>query len=81
VFRSARGGPLSETAISKLVRDPGIGAVLHGFRSSFRDWAAEYSDAHREVCELALVHVNTNTIEAAYPRIGLFERPRAVMEQ
>ena len=81
VFPSARGGPLSELAISKLVRDLGIGAVPHGFRSSFRDWAAECTDAPREVCELALAHVNTNRIEAAYRRTDLFERRRALMEQ
>ena len=81
VFPSVRGGPLSEVAISKLVRDLGIGAVPHGFRSSFRDWAAECSDAPREVCELALAHVNTNAIEAAYRRSDLFERRRALMEQ
>ena len=81
VFPSARGGPLSEAAISKMVRDLGIGAVPHGFRSSFRDWAAERSDAPREVCELALAHVNTNAIEAAYRRTDMFERRRALMEQ
>ena len=81
VFPSARGGLLSKLAIAKLVRDLGIGAVPHGFRSSFRDWAAECSDAPREVCELALAHVNTNAIEAAYRRTDLFERRRALMEQ
>ncbi|MCY4596001.1 MAG: hypothetical protein OXC19_14545, partial [Bryobacterales bacterium] len=45
-------------------------------RSSFRDWAAECTDAPREVCELALAHVNTNSIEAAYRRSDLFERRR-----
>ena len=77
----ARGGPLSEVAISALVRQLKIGAVPHGFRSSFRDWAAECSDAPREVCELALAHVNTNAIGAAYQRTDLFERRRALMEQ
>ena len=81
VFPSARGGPLSEVAISALVRQLKIGAVPHGFRSSFRDWAAECSNAPREVCELALAHVNTNAIEAAYRRTDLFERRRALMEQ
>ena len=81
VFPSVRGRPLSEVAISKLVRELKIGAVPHGFRSSFRDWAAECSDAPREVCELALAHVNTNAIEAAYRRTDLFERRRALMEQ
>ena len=41
VFPSARGRLLSEATISRMVRDLGIGAVPHGFRSSFRDWAAE----------------------------------------
>ena len=81
VFPSARGGLLSKLAIGKLVRELGIGAVPHGFRSSFRDWAAECSDAPREVCELALAHVNTNRIEAAYRRTDLFERRRALMEE
>ena len=81
VFPSARGGPLPEVAISRLMRELGIGAVPHGFRSSFRDWAAECSDASREVCELALAHVNTNAIEAAYRRTDLFDRRRALMEQ
>ena len=81
VFPSARGGLLSKLAIAKLVRDLDIGAVPHGFRSSFRDWAAECSDAPREVCELALAHVNTNAIEAAYRRTDLFERRRALMER
>ena len=81
VFPSPTGRPLNEVAISKLVRQLGIGAVPHGFRSSFRDWAAERSDAPREVCELALAHVNSNRIEAAYRRTDLFERRRALMEQ
>ena len=75
------GGPLSKLAVAKMVRDIGIGAAPHMFRSSFRDWAAECSDAPREVCELALAHVNTNAIEAAYRRTDLFERRPALMEQ
>ncbi len=81
VFPSATGRPHSRAAISKLVQKLGIGAVPHGFRSSFRDWAAERTDAPREVCELALAHVNTNATEAAYRRSDLFERRRTLMEQ
>ncbi len=80
VFPSARGGLLSEATIGKMVRDLGIGAVPHGFRSSFRDWAAERTEAPREVCELALAHVNRDRVEAAYRRTDLFERRRALME-
>ena len=81
VFPSARGRALSDATISKMVRELGIGAVPHGFRSSFRDWAAECSDAPREVCELALAHVNTDRVEAAYRRTDLFERRRDLMEE
>ena len=58
-----------------------IGAVPHGFRSSFRDWAAECTEAPREVCELALAHVNNDRVEAAYRRSDLFERRRILMQQ
>ncbi len=81
VFPSATGRKHSRAAISKLVQQLGIGAVPHGFRSSFRDWAAECTDTPREVCELALAHVNTNAVEAAYRRSDLFERRRELMEQ
>ena len=52
--------PATVLAFAKMVRDLGIRAVPHGFRSSFRDWAAECTDAPREVCELALAHVTKN---------------------
>ena len=80
VFPSAHGRALSGNTISKLLRDVGIEAVPHGFRSLFRDWASECSDAPREVCELALAHVNSDLVEAAYRRTDLFERRRVQME-
>ena len=80
VFPSPRGKALSDMTLSKLIRELGIEAVPHGFRSSFRDWAAECSDAPREVCELALAHVNNDKVEAAYRRTDLFDRRRALME-
>ncbi len=80
VFPSPRGKTLSDMTISKLVRELDIPAVPHGFRSSFRDWAAECSDAPREVCELALAHVNSDRVEAAYRRMDLFDRRRQLME-
>jgi len=80
VFPSPAGRRHSRAALSNLARQLGIGAVPHGFRSSFRDWAAECTDAPREVCELALAHVNTNATEAAYRRTDLFERRRELME-
>ena len=81
VFPSPAGRMLSDSTISKLVRENGIGCVPHGMRSSFRDWAAECSDAPREVYELALAHVNSDRVEAAYRRSDLFEKRRELMQE
>lgn len=55
-------------------------ATSHGFRSSFRDWAAESTSYSREVCEMALAHVIANQSEAAYRRGDLFEKRRKLMD-
>ena len=57
VFPGPRGKPLSHTPLYTVFKDHGIAAVPHGFRSSFRDWAAEETDHPREVVEAALAHV------------------------
>ncbi len=75
-----RGKPLSNTAMSRLLKRLGIKAVPHGFRSSFRDWAAEETDHPREVAEAALAHVVHNQVEAAYRRTDLFEWRRRLMD-
>ena len=79
VFRSLRGKPLSNTTLSKLIKELGIAAVPHGFRSSFRDWAAERTNTPREVVEAALAHTVQNPTEAPYARSDLFERRRQLM--
>ena len=56
VFPSPRGKPFSDMALSKLIKELGFPAVPHGFRSSFRDWAAERTNTPREVVEAALAH-------------------------
>ena len=81
VFPSPTGRVLSDSTLSKLLRELRVGAVPHGFRSSFRDWAAERTDIPREVCELALAHVNSDRVEAAYRRSDLFERRRELMQR
>ena len=81
VFPSARGRPMGENTLSRICRDLNLGCVPHGMRSSFRDWSAECSDASREVCELALAHVNSDRVERAYRRTDLFERRRQLMEE
>ena len=80
IFPSVRGRPLSDNTLSKLLREQRIPAVVHGFRSSFRGWCAECSNAPREVIEPALAHVNSDRVEAAYMRTDLFERRRAWMQ-
>ena len=79
VFPGARGRPLGRTAIWEMLRTLEVGAVPHGFRSSFRDWAAEETDHPREVAEAALAHKVRNQVEAAYRRTDLFERRRVLM--
>ena len=64
----------------RLLHQNEIAAVPHGFRSSFRDWAAEETDHPREVVEAALAHVVKNKVEAAYRRTDLFERRRRLMD-
>ena len=80
VFRSPRGKPLSDMTLSKLIKELGIAAVPHGFRSSFRDWAGERTHYPREVVEAALAHVVQNKVEAAYARSDLFDRRRQLMD-
>ena len=80
VFPSQRGRPLSDTTLSKLAKENAIGAVPHGFRSSFRDWCGE-SGQPREVAEAALAHVIENKAEAAYARSDLFERRAMLMAE
>ena len=69
VFTGARAGrSLSNMAMLQLLRGiRGDGATVHGFRSSFRDWAAERTSLPREVVEAALAHVIGDKTEAAYP--------------
>ena len=80
VFRSLRGKPLSSVTLPRLTKELGIAAVPHGFRSSFRDWAAERTNTPREVIEAALAHMVQNPTEAAYARSDLFERRHRLMD-
>ena len=74
VFRMRSGKPISASTLPKMLQQHGIVAVAHGFRSSFRDWAAEETDHPREVIEAALAQVVKNKVEAAHARSDLFER-------
>ena len=79
VFPGNKGGPLSGMAMSMLLRRMKTDVTVHGFRSSFRDWAAECTGYPHEVCEMALAHVVGSKAEAAYRRGDLFEKRRRLM--
>jgi integrase len=75
-----RDKPLSNTAMIAVLRRMDRGDLtVHGFRSSFRDWAAERTNFPSEVAEMALAHAVGDKVEAAYRRGDLFERRRRIM--
>ena len=75
-----RHQPLSNMSMLMLLRRMGRGDLtVHGFRSSFRDWAGEASGAPREVAEAALAHQIGSEAERAYARSDLLERRRDLM--
>jgi integrase len=82
VFPGGRPGKsLSNMAILKLLeRMKRDDLTAHGFRSTFRDWAAEQTNFPREVAEMALAHTIGDKVEAAYRRGDLFEKRRKLME-
>ena len=81
VFPGGKAGkPLSNMAMLQLLRNMKVDAVSHGFRSSFRDWAAETTDFPAEVAEMALAHAVADAVERAYRRGDLFEKRRGIME-
>jgi integrase len=82
VFAGGKAGrPLSNMAFLMLLRRMGRGDLTaHGFRSSFRDWAAERTNFPSEVAEMALAHVVGSKVEAAYRRGDLFEKRRRLMD-
>ena len=82
VFPAPRsGGVLSDMAFTQLLRRLNLDFVPHGLRSSFRDWAAEKTDARHDVVERALAHTVGNATEAAYFRSKLFELRRDLMDE
>ena len=75
------GKPLSNMAMLILLARVGRGDVtVHGFRSTFRDWAAERTTFAREVAEMALAHAIPDAVEAAYRRGDLFDKRRRLMD-
>jgi integrase len=82
VFRSATSPskPMSDMTLSAVLKRMGRSEItVHGFRSSFRDWAGEVTQFPREVIEAALAHRLKDKAEAAYARGDLFQKRRALM--
>jgi integrase len=73
--------PLSDMTLLKIIRDMDAGVTVHGFRSSFRDWAAEMTTYQGEVAEAALAHAIPNKVEAAYRRTDFLEKRRSLMQE
>jgi integrase len=74
------GKPMCNMNMLYLLGCMGIDVTVHGFRSLFRDWAAERTGFSYEVCEMALAHTIANEAEAAYRRGDLIEKRRKLME-
>jgi integrase len=81
IFPGARvKRPLSDMSLTAVLRRMNRGDLTaHGFRSSFRDWAAEATHYPNHVVELALAHAVGDKVEAAYRRGDLFDKRRAMM--
>ena len=77
------GKPMSDMTLTALLRRLKVAdrATVHGFRSAFRDWAAECTHAPHAVMELSLAHAVGNAVEEAYARSDLLDRRRALMDQ
>jgi integrase len=67
-------------AMAMLLRRMKSDVTVHGFRSTFRDWASETTGFPHEVCEMALAHMIANKAEAAYRRGDLFDKRRKLMD-
>ena len=79
VFPGQRGRPLSDMSLLKITRTMEVDAVPHGFRSTFRDWAAERTKFPGEMAELALAHTIGDKVEASYRRGDMFAKRAEMM--
>ena len=77
------GQPMSDMTLTKVLRSTGLAerATVHGFRSAFRDWAAECTSAPHAVMELSLAHAVGSSVEQAYARSDLIEKRRVLMTE
>jgi integrase len=81
VFTGTNRRPLSNMAMLELLRGMSPGHTVHGFRSTFRDWAAERTNYPEFVVEMALAHAVGDDVVKAYKRTDLFTRRTRLMKQ
>ena len=80
VFPAPRGGAMSDMALSQLLKRMGRPDItVHGFRSTFRDWAGDETQFGREEVEMALAHTLASSVERAYRRGRALEKRRELM--
>ena len=80
VFTHTGGKAISDMTMLKVLRDMKFTDVtVHGFRSSFTDWAAEQTEFPKEIADKALAHTVPNAVEAAYRRTDFFDKRRILM--
>ncbi len=80
VFSGTKGQPLSDNTLSKTMRDAEVAGTPHGFRSAFKDWAAETA-VRDEVSEAALAHADPNAVRAAYRRTRFLDERVGLMQK
>ena len=81
LFRSNRGGGLSDTALLMVLRRMHVDAVPHGFRATFKTWASECTAFHHDVIEASLAHSLDSKVAEAYQRGDMLEKRRALLGQ
>ena len=81
MFPNVRRGVMSDATMARYMEREGMKARPHGFRSSFRTWLAEATDAPWEVAETAIAHMVGNKVERAYKRTDFLEQRRPLMER
>ena len=74
------GKALAASSVVKALQRQLPGTTMHGFRSSFRTWAAEKTNVTRDIAEMALAHRVGSDVERSYARSDLFEKRRALMD-
>ncbi len=81
LFPGVRKGVISDMTMSKLMERRGLVERPHGFRSSFRDWAAEATNTPHDVAETALGHTVGGAVERSYRRTDFLEQRLPLMER